>query len=99
MGLAESKNTVLTRFMPVRCNMIIRILSRIQIYSGYSTANVKHFFTLLGNEFFTPSGKQFLTLSGNEFFTLYGKQFFTSPGKEFFTSCQAAGKAGRYLVN
>ena len=50
------------------------------------TANVKHFFTSLGNEFFTLCGKQFFTLSGNEFFTLYGKQFFTLPGKEFFTS-------------
>ena len=40
-------------------------------------ANVKHFFTLLGNEFFTSCGKQS--------FTLYGKEIFTSPGKEFFT--------------
>ena len=35
-----------------------------------STANVKHFFTLLGKMFFTPYGK--------EFFTYLGKQIFTS---------------------
>ena len=50
------------------------------------TANVKHFFTLLGNDFFTSYGKQFFTLYGKKIFTLYGKQFFTLPGREFFTS-------------
>ncbi len=35
-----------------------------------TTANVKHFFTLLGKMFFTPYGK--------EFFTYLGKQIFTS---------------------
>ena len=35
-----------------------------------NTANVKHFFTLLGKMFFT----------------LYGKEFFTYPGKQIFTS-------------
>ena len=49
-------------------------------------ANVKHFFTLLGNELFTSYGKQFFTLYGKKIFTLYGKQFFTLPGREFFTS-------------
>ena len=49
-------------------------------------ANVKHFFTSLGNEFFTSYGKQFFTLYGKKIFTLYGKQFFTLPGREFFTS-------------
>ena len=34
------------------------------------SANVKHFFTLLGKMFFTP----------------YGKEFFTYPGKQIFTS-------------
>ena len=34
------------------------------------SANVKHFFTLLGKMFFTPYGK--------EFFTYLGKQIFTS---------------------
>lgn len=49
-------------------------------------ANVKHFFTSLGNEFFTSYGKQFFTLYGKKIFTLFGKQIFTFPGKEFFTS-------------
>ncbi len=49
-------------------------------------ANVKHFFTSLGNEFFTSFGMQFFTLYGKEIFTSYGKQFFTLSGKEFFTS-------------
>jgi hypothetical protein len=49
-------------------------------------ANVKHFFTSLGNEFFTSYGKQFFTLYGKKIFTLYGKQFFTLPCREFFTS-------------
>ncbi len=35
-----------------------------------NSANVKHFFTLLGKMFFTP----------------YGKEFFTYPGKQIFTS-------------
>ena len=35
-----------------------------------TTANVNHFFTLLGKMFFTP----------------YGKEFFTYPGKQIFTS-------------
>ena len=48
-------------------------------------ANVKHFFTSLGNEFFTSYGKQFFTLYGKDFFTRYGKQFFTLYGKEIFT--------------
>ena len=69
----------------------IAVLIIAWIVIGIHLANVKHFFTSLGNEFFTSSGKQFLTLFGNEFFTL--------PGKEFFTSRQVAGKAGRYLVN
>ena len=34
------------------------------------SANVNHFFTLLGKMFFTPYGK--------EFFTYLGKQIFTS---------------------
>lgn len=51
-----------------------------------SLANVKHFFTSLGNEFFTSYGKQFFTLYGKKIFTLYGKQFFTLPCREFFTS-------------
>ena len=48
-------------------------------------ANVKHFFTSLGNEFFTSFGKQFFTLYGKEIFTSLGKQSFTLPDKEFFT--------------
>jgi hypothetical protein len=50
------------------------------------TANVKHFFTSLGNEFFTSYGKQFFTQYGKKIFTLFGKKIFTFPGKEFFTS-------------
>ena len=42
-------------------------------------ANVKHFFTYLGNQNLTWCGKQYFTWYGNEFFTLVGKQFFTSP--------------------
>ena len=48
-------------------------------------ANVKHFFTLLGNEFFTSYGKQFFTPYGEDFFTRYSKQSFTLYGKEIFT--------------
>ena len=40
-------------------------------------ANVKHFFTSLGNEFFTSLG--------NEFFTSYGKEFFTPACKKLLT--------------
>ena len=44
---------------------------KVQITGSYvQGANVKHFFTLLGNEFFTSFGKQFFTLSGKEIFTL-----------------------------
>ena len=43
--------------------------SLVSCVTGY-TANVKHFFTLLGKMFFTPYGK--------EFFTYLGKQIFTS---------------------
>ena len=39
-------------------------------FSASKSANVKHFFTLLGKMFFT----------------LYGKEFFTYPGKKIFTS-------------
>ena len=42
------------------------------------SANVKHFFTLLGKKIFTRYGNQFFTSSGKEFFTSYGKKIFTS---------------------
>ena len=63
-------------------------------------ANVKHFFTSLGNEFFTSYGKQFFTLYGKDFFTLYGKQIFTSSGKEFFTFLSGGRQvrtSGKYI--
>ena len=41
-----------------------------QLPAVLRSANVKHFFTLLGKMFFT----------------LYGKEFFTYPGKKIFTS-------------
>ena len=41
------------------------------------SANVKHFFTLLGKMFFTSYGKEFFTYPGKQIFTLYGKYFFT----------------------
>ena len=52
----------------------------------YNGANVKHFFTPLGNDFFTLYGNQIFTLYGKEIFTLFGKEFFTWYGKQFFTS-------------
>ena len=50
------------------------------------SANVKHFFTLLGKMFFTSYGKEFFTYLGKQIFTSYGKYFFTLPGKQIFTS-------------
>ena len=65
--------------------------------SWIRNANVKHFFTLLGNEFFTSYGKQFFTWYGKMFFTLYGKQFFTFPGKEIFTSLSGSRQSRQVL--
>ena len=50
----------------------------------HGSANVNHFFTLLGKMFFTSYGKEFFTYFGKQIFTSYGKYFFTLPGKQIF---------------
>ena len=50
------------------------------------TANVKHFFTLLGKMFFTPYGKEFFTYLGKQIFTCKVSTFLLYPVSRFFTS-------------
>ena len=53
---------------PVRCGVShLSGLTEPPVYS-YS-ANVNHFFTLLGKMFFTPYGKEFFSYSGKQIFT------------------------------
>ena len=56
------------------CESSARIMKSMNIKIS---ANVKHFFTLLGKMFFTSYGKEFFTYPGKQIFTLYGKYFFT----------------------
>ena len=66
--------------MPVHC----------MLYDGL-TANVKHFFTLLGKMFFTSYGKELFIYHGKQIFTSQGKHLFTRYGKQTLSSAQPCG--------
>lgn len=55
------------------------------------SANVKHFFTLLGKMFFTSYGKEFFIYHGKQIFTSQGKHLFTRYGKQTLSSAQPCG--------
>ena len=70
----------------------------VQTYTGnavrqvvHHSANVKHFFTLLGKMFFTSYGKEFFIYHGKQIFTSQGKHLFTRYGKQTLSSAQPCG--------
>ena len=73
-----------------RKNLFWRLSGRGSISRSLS-ANVKHFFTLLGKMFFTSYGKEFFIYHGKQIFTSQGKHLFTRYGKQTLSSAQPCG--------